>query len=97
MAWTRSAYPCLKPREQQLTKNRKKENYKHSSLLFRGYKHQQLKGEVSSLKCSLFNRHLCATWKSGIGVFQCTVIAKGSVEKENKVELTILYLTLELA
>ena len=31
-------------------KNGKKENYKHLSLLFRGYKHQQLKGEVSSLK-----------------------------------------------
>ena len=30
-------------------------NYKHFSLLFRGYKHQQLQGEVSSLKCSRFN------------------------------------------
>ena len=48
MAWTRSAYPSLKPRGQQLTKNGKTEHYKHYSLLFRGYKHQQLKGEVSS-------------------------------------------------
>ena len=48
MAWTRSAYPCFKPRGQQLTKNEEKENDKHSSLLFRGYKHEQLKGGVSS-------------------------------------------------
>ena len=48
MAWTRSAYPCLKPRGQQLTKNGKKENDKHLPLLFRAYKHKQLKGEVSS-------------------------------------------------
>ena len=59
MAWARSAYPCLKPRGQQLTKNGKKENYKHLSLLFRSYKHEQLKGEVSSLKCSLFSRQSC--------------------------------------
>ena len=39
MAGTRSAYPCLKPRGQQLTKNGKNENPKHLSLLFRGYKH----------------------------------------------------------
>ena len=55
MAWTRSAYPCLKPRGQQLTKTGEKENYKQLSLLFRGYKHEQLKGEVSSFKCSLFS------------------------------------------
>ena len=56
MAWTRSACPCLKLREQELTKNGKKENYKHLLLLFRGCKHLQLiqKGKVSSLKCSLF-------------------------------------------
>ena len=54
MAWTHFAYPCLKPWGQQLTKNGKKENYQHLSLLFRGYKHYQLKGEVSSLKSSLF-------------------------------------------
>ena len=38
MAWTSSAYPCLKPWVQQLTKNGKKENYKHLSLLIRGCK-----------------------------------------------------------
>ena len=42
MAWTRSACPCLKPRGQQLTKNGKKETCKHSSLLFRSYKHQKV-------------------------------------------------------
>ena len=56
MAWTRSACPCLKSRGQQLTKSGKTENCKLYSLLFRGYKHQQLKGEVSSLKCSLFRQ-----------------------------------------
>ena len=54
MVWTHSAYPSLKSRGQQLTKDGEKENYKNLSLLFRGYKHQQLKGEVSSLKYSLF-------------------------------------------
>ena len=54
MSWTRSAYPCLKPQGQQLTKNGKKENYKHLSLLFSGYKHYQMKGKVRSLKCILF-------------------------------------------
>ena len=54
MALRRSAYPCLKPQGQQLTKNGVKENNKYSPLRFRGYKHQQLVGKVSSLKCSLF-------------------------------------------
>ena len=48
-------YPCLEPRGQQLTKNGEKENNKNLSILYRGNKHYQLKGEVSSLKCSLFN------------------------------------------
>ena len=48
MARTRSAYPCLKPRGQQLTKNGKKTNYKHLSQTLTA------EGEVSSLKCSLF-------------------------------------------
>ena len=56
MARTRSAYPCLKPWGQQLTKKGKKENYQHLSLLFHGYKQYQLKGKVSSLKCSLFTQ-----------------------------------------
>ena len=34
---------------------------KHLSLLFRGCKHQQLNGEVSSLKCSLFRLDLTLT------------------------------------
>ena len=54
MARTRSVYPSLKSRGQQPTKDREKENYKHLSLFFRGNKHYQMKGEVSSLKCSLF-------------------------------------------
>ena len=56
MVWARSACPSLKSRGHQLTKNGKKENYKHFFLLFRGYKHEQLNGEVSSFLCSLFNR-----------------------------------------
>ena len=46
MAWTRLACPSLKPRGQQLTKNGTKENYKHLSLLFPGYKYEQLNCEV---------------------------------------------------
>ena len=60
MAWTHSACPSLKLRGQQLTKIGKKAIYKHLSLLFCGYKHEQLKGEVSSLKCSLFSLSLLA-------------------------------------
>ena len=60
MVWTNSAYPSLKLRGQQLTKDGEKENYKHLSLLFRGYKHQQLQGKVSSLKCSLFTTNQLA-------------------------------------
>ena len=37
-----------------MTKFGEKENDKHLSLLFHGYKHSQLKGEVSSLKYSIF-------------------------------------------
>ena len=48
MVWTRSTYPSLKWRGQQLTKVGKKENDKPFPLLFRGYTHLQLKGEVSS-------------------------------------------------
>ena len=48
MGWTRSAYPTLDSRGQQPTKEGEKENYKHSFLLFCGYKHYQLKGKVSS-------------------------------------------------
>ena len=58
MVWTSSACLSLKSRGQQLTKNGKKENCKHYSLLFRGYKHWQLKGEVSSLKCSLLIQYI---------------------------------------
>ena len=64
MVWTRSAYPSLKSGGQQLTEYGEKENYKHMSLLFRGYKYKQLKGEVSSLKCSLFRFDLRALPKS---------------------------------
>ena len=34
---------------------KKRENYLHLPLLFRGYQHYQLQGKVSSMKCSLFN------------------------------------------
>ena len=61
MVWTHSAYPSLKSQGQQLTRDGEKESYKHLSLLFRGYKQYQLKGEVSSLKCSLFT----AEWAFG--------------------------------
>ena len=48
MVWKRSACSSLKLWGQQVTKNGKIEHSKHTSLLFRGYKHQQLKGEVNS-------------------------------------------------
>ena len=79
MAWTCSPYPCLKLWGQQLTKNRKKENYKHVSLLFSGYKHQQLKGKASSSKCSLFThgirpfRNFKAS-KSGYQLILCSLV-----------------------
>ena len=53
MVWTRSAYPSLNPRVHPLTKKEKKENYKHLSLLFRGYKPQQL-GVKSALSNAVF-------------------------------------------
>ena len=70
MAWTCSAYPCLKPQGQQLTKNGKKANYKHLSFLFRGYKHSQLKSEVSSLKYSLFKFNLRILAVKELNIFQ---------------------------
>ena len=54
MVWAHSACPSLKLRGLQLTKIGKKENDKHTSLLFRGYKHWQLVGEVISFWWSLF-------------------------------------------
>ena len=45
MVWTHSACSGLKSREQQLTQTGEEENYKHFSLLFRGYKRYQLMGK----------------------------------------------------
>ena len=77
MVWTHSPYPCLKLRGQQLTNTWEKENYKHFSLLIRGYKHQQLKGKVSSLKCSLFIWHEENTTTTRSSISQC-VVQKGA-------------------
>ena len=65
MVWIRSARPCLKLREQRLTINGKKENYKHLPLLFRGYKHQQLKSALSNVVSLLWSNLVRFKAKSG--------------------------------
>ena len=66
----RTRLSLLKTAGTTADENGKKENDKHLSLLFRGYKHEQMEGEVSSLKCSLLSfftsAALCAkTWELG--------------------------------
>ena len=65
MVWMRSARPCLKLQEQRLTINGKKENYKHLPLLFRGYKHQQLKPALSNVVSLLWSNLVRFKAKSG--------------------------------
>ena len=42
-------------------------------LFFRGYKHEQLKGEVSSFKCSLFIRVLSKELEGKMRNAQCLI------------------------